>query len=259
MKRKLNASPTPSPLSPTLHTGCSGHIGRRSAMEDAHINLSDMDIKHMYPTVPPACRLAIYGILDGHGGAEVAKQASQLLPDKIIQNMQKNGKFKTTSKYVLRALEIAFKETEEAVLQSSHGTHQGCCVVLALIVNDVTYIANLGDSKAVLCRRLKSSATDEDMRTKDVIGTEDVSGSSVRNRLSVHSFPWTRGEISPPPAAECVPLTVDHDPDVPDERTRVVAAGGRVEAGRVYGPSDKNGMSHSIGVARTLGDGYMKK
>jgi len=78
--------------------------------------------------------------------------------------------------------------------------------VLLVLVNDVAHVANLGDSRAVLCRRRKSSTAPLPPRAAPV-GDDDVGGSGGTSQAQRHTFPWRRGECARPPPAEALPLT----------------------------------------------------
>lgn len=217
-----------------------------------------------YPELPNDDRICLYGILDGHGGRSIAEAVSQIFPDKLVSALTRSGKLKTTTKAVTKALEIAFAETESSVLQMAESSNCGCCAVIALIINNNVHVANLGDSKAVLCRQLKPSLTADEISKKIIVSNEDVAGSGAagvhRGSSQHHSFPWTRGNIPPPIPAECVRLTIDHRPTLPPEKDRVIGCGGSVENGRIVAPPDSiTGLQQSIGVARSFGDKYMKR
>jgi serine/threonine protein phosphatase PrpC len=246
-----------------LTTACFSHIGRRTSLEDVHLVLGDTELKQQFSFIPMACRVGLYAVLDGHGGAAISEAVARILPGHIMNTLNHSGKFRTTNKAVTKALEIAFQLTENEINGLAESANCGCCAVVALVVNNIVHIANLGDSKAVLCRQLKTALSEEVILKKNIVSDVDVSGpTSFSSSKSKHSFPWNRSEQpSPPPVpAESVSLTIDHRPSVPSEKSRVVACGGLVENGRIYSPADMvSGGRHSIGVARSFGDRVMKR
>ena len=60
--------------------------GWRTAMEDEHIAKECMQLDGK--------KGMLFGVFDGHGGAEVAKFANEMFPDMFIESMEfKAGKF----------------------------------------------------------------------------------------------------------------------------------------------------------------------
>lgn len=241
-----------------LTTACYSHIGRRSSLEDVHIILEDAELKQQFSFIPSDCRIGLYAILDGHGGRAISEVVAHILPGHIMTSLNRTGKFKTGNKAVTKALEISFQLTENEINQLEESENCGCCAVVALVVNNIVHIANLGDSKAVMCRQLRTTLSEEDILKKNTLSNVDVSGNTSSS--SRHSFPWNRGECPPPPLAESIALTVDHRPSLPSEKTRIVTCGGIVEEERIYAPVDvASGTRQSIGVARSFGDRKMKR
>lgn len=107
--------------------------GRRNSMEDAHhIELKD--------------NFAFFGLYDGHGGKDVADFAAQNLHDniKIVDYTH------ITNLPIL--LHDAFVKTHGDLDFTSFNTQdQGCTALVACIHNNQLFVANAGDSRAVLC------------------------------------------------------------------------------------------------------------
>jgi hypothetical protein len=91
----------------------------------------------------PKC--CFFGIYDGHGGVSCA----DFLRDNLHQYVIKDPTFPSNPKEALRrgfeAAEARFLE-----LASASGDKSGSCAVVLLIVGDMCYLANVGDSRAVL-------------------------------------------------------------------------------------------------------------
>jgi len=131
-------------------------------------------------------------------------------------------------------------ERSQALARAKKWT-DGCCVVLLVVVNDMAFVANMGDSKAVLCRHRRPGKPAKGAP----LSNEDVGGDGSVGAHLCHKFPWNRGECPAPPVADALPLTQDHKPILATERQRIEKAGGRIEGGRVNG---------AIEVARSFGD-----
>lgn len=135
-----------------LKFGLSAMQGWRMTMEDAHIS---------EPTFAEG--MSLFAVFDGHGGAEVAKFCNKHFPKHLKENENFiAGNYKA-------ALEETFLKMDE-MLMSSEGAEllkefradhdmsnsfAGCTANVVLIVNDTVYVANAGDSRAVIFNNSK--------------------------------------------------------------------------------------------------------
>lgn len=110
----------------------------------------------------------LFAVFDGHGGPEVSHYAAQLLPKELVKDQnfkQRNyGKALTsTFKKIDEIIESARGEEELTVISKRlgvAGTHggekvgyrAGTTAVVLLITKNRYYVANIGDSRAVLSR-----------------------------------------------------------------------------------------------------------
>eukprot|EP01111_Echinosteliopsis_oligospora_P000043 TRINITY_DN1003_c0_g1_i1.p1 TRINITY_DN1003_c0_g1~~TRINITY_DN1003_c0_g1_i1.p1 ORF type:complete len:278 (+),score=89.50 TRINITY_DN1003_c0_g1_i1:124-957(+) len=130
-------------MSFTLSAGFESIQGRRVTMEDAHVLLSDINPLFSLPSDQIR---AYYGVYDGHGGKNAADMTADLLHENII----KDEDFKQGD--IEKALRTGFEKTDKTILDKAskekwgHGTTAVVCVV----VGDSLYIANAGDSEAVI-------------------------------------------------------------------------------------------------------------
>ncbi|PSC74095.1 phosphatase 2C isoform A [Micractinium conductrix] len=224
--------------------GISAHQGWRKNMEDAHIALHMSDDCHLF------------GVFDGHGGPEVAKFCSKRMPTELQAcSGFKEGRFEECLKEVFHRMDELMRSREgftdlEALRRECEGgkdgegegedtydmlrklvqlqrmagqnggaaqegkegagaglqpevtVQAGCTAVVALIVRDMLYVANAGDSRAVLCRGSKA-----------------------------------------------LPMSEDHKPAAPDERARIMAAGGFLS--EIGGITRVNG---NLNLSRAIGD-----
>lgn len=95
-----------------------------------------------------------FAVYDGHGSS--GKEASQAANDYIQTYLEKNSKkIKTlvTDKNRESFLRNAFKTAESKLKGSGIDySNSGTCAISIFIQKNIAYIANLGDSRAVLCR-----------------------------------------------------------------------------------------------------------
>jgi len=182
-------------------------------MEDAHFALSELD-------GPGWADTAAFGVMDGHGGEQVARFCEQYLPLEIS---------KGSSKDLCGALTSAFHRMDEMLSGSAQrdgstspasGSAKfltanpdwvGCTANVCLIRADAIVVANAGDSRSVLCRR-----------------------------------------------GQAVPLSEDHKPNSPGERRRISKAGGSVEKQQV-GTIVQYRVNGNLNLSRSIGDLEYKK
>lgn len=126
-------------------------------------------------------------VMDGHGpaGHEVSSRVKQRLPAMVAEAWGRTND-------VCGALTQGFNAASQDLKHSGIDILcSGTTCVACVLQGDHLYVANVGDSRAIICR-----APPQDQEA-----------------------PWT-----------AVPLTRDHKPDLEDERRRIAAAGGRIAA-----------------------------
>jgi len=89
-------------------------------------------------------RKAFFAVYDGHGGARASEFTAQHLHSHILKH--------DFTEQPLVALKKAFAQLDSDWLNiaNHHGFDDGTTVIAVLIVNGTLYVANLGDSRAVL-------------------------------------------------------------------------------------------------------------
>mmetsp|Transcript_24056 Transcript_24056/g.42461 ORF Transcript_24056/g.42461 Transcript_24056/m.42461 type:complete len:347 (+) Transcript_24056:394-1434(+) len=104
--------------------------GPRAAMEDEYYVSDDC---------------SFFGVFDGHGGANVSKYARKTLYKRLKKELMNEENPGT-------ALSNAFQTISDAILGSPKFDLEGSTAVTVLLERDRLWTANLGDSRAVLCR-----------------------------------------------------------------------------------------------------------
>lgn len=215
-----------------------GNKGLRRSMEDEHVILDDAGCRALVPDLPAAVRFYFYAVIDGHGGRDVAAFVRDQLPPavlgqvKVVPSPMKAAAVKV-------AIKKAYDDTAEAVVAAcaANGWKDGACCVALLVLNDMAYVINLGDSKAVVCRRTGALAP----------ALPAGAGGLTKCRVGFHAFACTCPALPP---ADGKQLTQDHKPVLLSERERIEKAGGTVEDGRVNG---------QLEVARSFGDVSLRR
>ena len=114
----------------------SGHaemIGRRDGMEDVSIILKDIP-------VPGAM---LFGLFDGHGGREAAEAAAQQLPQAIADRLKSAPRPDEAYTAAFRQLHMDIKPW---------CVYVGTTAVIAVVEGTTLTVANVGDTRCVLCR-----------------------------------------------------------------------------------------------------------
>lgn len=132
--------------------------GWRPEMEDAHFTIGSLRGKGWEDT-------AAFGVMDGHGGHQVAHFCKRLLPQQIAKGPSQDPK---------ESLMAAFQKMDELLmggakhLPEKHlpvaeaAEDSGCTCIVSLVQPDTIIVANAGDSRAVLCRAGKAVSLSED-------------------------------------------------------------------------------------------------
>uniref|UniRef100_A0A0A9D2L7 protein-serine/threonine phosphatase n=1 Tax=Arundo donax TaxID=35708 RepID=A0A0A9D2L7_ARUDO len=127
-------------------------LGRHAAGEFSFAVVQANDVLEDHSQVETGAAATFVGVYDGHGGAEASRFISNNLSAHIVRLAQENG---TMSEDVVRN---AFSATEEGFLSLVHRTHLikpsmatiGSCCLVGIIWRGTLYLANLGDSRAVV-------------------------------------------------------------------------------------------------------------
>merc|ERR1712137_81092 len=118
--------------------GVSHTKGRRKDMQDATLIQGCFDGKENYD---------LFCVFDGHGTQEPATYAAKNLPEILKSNFSKE-------KDIVSSLYDSFITINQQM--KPFAVHCGTTAVVCLIKDHILYTANVGDSRAVLCRNSKA-------------------------------------------------------------------------------------------------------
>jgi len=105
-------------------------------------------------------QVVIFGVFDGHGGAEVSEYLSKTLPrfvEKALEGVKdsqtRNANILSgiSTEYLERKLSKAFCDCDEELRSMKPSSGSTAC--LALITEENVWVANTGDSRAVVSRK----------------------------------------------------------------------------------------------------------
>jgi len=156
--------------------------GWRVQMEDAHFATANLEGDGWTDT-------AAFGVMDGHGGKEVAQFCERHLPGEIGKGLSKDSRCALIAAFH-RMDEMLGDDDPQENLHSiaANPDWVGCTCVVCLVRPDVIVVANAGDSRAVLSRRRQAVPLSEDHKPN--LPTE-------RNRIAKAGGSIERQQVGP--------------------------------------------------------------
>ncbi|XP_024360174.1 probable protein phosphatase 2C 59 isoform X2 [Physcomitrium patens] len=117
--------------------GYSSSRGKRASMEDFHDTLISK---------VEGVMVGLFGVFDGHGGSRAAVYVKQ----NLFKNLLGHPQFVTDTNL---AIAETFKKTDQEYLKADNNQHRdaGSTASTAILVGDRLLVANVGDSRAVIC------------------------------------------------------------------------------------------------------------
>jgi protein phosphatase 1L len=145
--------------------GYSSLCGKRASMEDFHDAKSKMFGNQV---------IGLFGVFDGHGGS----RAAEYVKENLFDNLMNHPNFLDNTRL---AIVESYKQTDEDYLkeENNHQRDAGSTASTAVLVGDRLLVANVGDSRAVICRGGKAFALSDDHkpnRTDERQRIEDAGG-----------------------------------------------------------------------------------
>lgn len=195
---------------PVLQGYVAARRGEREEMQDAHVLLPDLS-SYLAALPSQVSNVSYFAVFDGHGGARASRFAAEHLHHNLAKKFP-TGDVDNLDKLIKKCLLDTFRQTDDDFLKKASSQKpawkDGTTATCVLVVDDTVYVANLGDSRAVLCRM-------------------EAEGSAEGQRRPV-----------------TLALSKEHNPTIYEERMRIQRAGGTVRDGRVLGVLE---VSRSLG------------
>ncbi|ORY96350.1 phosphatase 2C-domain-containing protein [Syncephalastrum racemosum] len=129
--------------------GASSMQGWRISMEDAHTTIPEYN----------KTGASFFAVFDGHGGSGVAKYSGQHLHKKVMDSqLFMSGRFRDSLKAGFLAIDDSLRKDPEYAHESS-----GCTAVAAMLTKDnMLFVSNAGDSRAIISTNGKAIALSQD-------------------------------------------------------------------------------------------------
>ncbi|KAI8147886.1 phosphatase 2C-like domain-containing protein [Fennellomyces sp. T-0311] len=191
--------------------GASSMQGWRINMEDAHTTIPE------YKNTGAS----FFAVFDGHGGSAVAKYSGERLHDLVFASkFYEQGNFREALRSSFLGIDEALRADPEYENETS-----GCTAVAALLTKDnVLYVSNAGDSRAIISTNGKAIALSHDHKPvdeKEAARIENAGGHVEFGRVNgnlalsraLGDFEFKQSETLPPEEQ-----VVTAEPDVTEHR-----------------------------------------
>jgi len=142
---------------------------------------------------------ALFGVFDGHGGAEVAKFCADHLPQVVAQGDSSKASvvLRDSFLHVDEMLVDLGRQTPPS--DPGHPDNAGCTAVVSLVTPDTIIVANAGDSRAVLCRNGRAVAVSQDHKPhlpKEAARIYKAGGFVTHQRCGPHNVHRVNGKLA---------------------------------------------------------------
>lgn len=154
-------------FAPRIRSGSHSDIGPRSSNEDEHIRIDDLctHLGSLYRWSEPS---SFYAVFDGHGG----RDAAVYMKDNAMKIFFEDADLPETAdidENLLQALETchrrSYLQADRALAEeASVDSYCGTTALTALVLGTNLLIANVGDCRAVLCRKGDAVQLSQDHR-----------------------------------------------------------------------------------------------
>jgi integrin-linked kinase-associated serine/threonine phosphatase 2C len=137
-----------------LRSATAGDKGMRRQMEDETLICGSL--REQVSSLSQERDFAVFAVLDGHGGKQVAGFVKMYLAAELGTAMAaedpENKEKPLSDKRIKRCVEMAFQRIDARIASELAGAFDGCCANVLLINKETVFCINLGDSASYLCR-----------------------------------------------------------------------------------------------------------
>ena len=138
--------------------------------------------------------ISMFCLFDGNNNVKCQRVVSDELPQSLKLAMQGNDDMKSIDKqeklfaYLKQTIETTFEQVDQNFLKNqyklgSSDYDSSCTCILLMVIGDFIICANLGDSKAILCRQKAAFLLSQDLNISNSQEFERVS--QIANRFQI--------------------------------------------------------------------------
>jgi serine/threonine protein phosphatase PrpC len=228
-------------------------VGTRPTQEDRYclINNGWADIPNSAGW--PPCRF--YGVFDGHNGPGASTLVATLLWSQVqsrLVSLLREVPSMPSGAALEKVIRDAFAATEAHLCEEESVSTSGCTATCALVLGDVLVVANLGDSRTVLCHgeRLLWQSVDHKPGTASEKARIEAAGGHV-------SLTHARGQINVPRLNGVLSVSRSLG-DAEFKAAGIMSVGesiGRAHYGAAYDGAAHDGADHDGAVAGIMSVG----
>ncbi|CAP23638.2 Protein CBG02976 [Caenorhabditis briggsae] len=128
--------------------------GERSDMQDTHIMQPKFDLGADKEFLS---RSSFFAIFDGHAGPRASEHCQRQMGKTVKEKLDKSSDFTTMTKSLKQSFTESYKSVDDEFLalakQNKPMWKDGTTATTMIILNNVVYVANIGDSKVVVARK----------------------------------------------------------------------------------------------------------
>eukprot|EP01116_Phalansterium_solitarium_P009143 TRINITY_DN23177_c0_g1_i1.p1 TRINITY_DN23177_c0_g1~~TRINITY_DN23177_c0_g1_i1.p1 ORF type:complete len:335 (+),score=67.77 TRINITY_DN23177_c0_g1_i1:197-1201(+) len=193
-------------------------LGRRQEMEDEFLLHGDFMGPGKYD---------LFGLFDGHSGRQAAEFAARTFPGVLGQQLEAESDVLVALRSSFLAVHEQFREQIKGDLEARHA---GATALLVLVSQDRVYVANVGDTRAVICRGGKAERlsfdhkpTEEEDRIRALGG--HVSGGATKRVNGMVAVSRAIGDFAVEPQISCEPF-LNEAPLSADDEFLILACDG---------------------------------
>lgn len=193
----------------SLIWGYSGMQGWRDRMEDAHIAIPCLGAVSSSSS-PGWQQTALFGVMDGHGGEQVAQFCQCHLPNELARESPQDAGAALISAfhrmdellkdpYNLKEFQSFTNDTSTFEPWRASPDTTGCTAVIACIQPRSIVVANAGDSRAVLSRRGKAIDMSSDHKPNlpgEVARIQNAGGVIIEQQIGDHVHYRVNGNLN---------------------------------------------------------------
>jgi protein phosphatase len=146
-------------------------VGQKRNMNQDYVYTSDKSVGNL-PN--------LYVVADGMGGHNAGDFASKFTVQQLVKSIDSNPETNPI-KIIRKSIEIANNELIQKSIENSELTGMGTTLVVATIVNDYIYVANIGDSRLYIINHEIKQITKDHSLVEEMIRLGEIDRQDARN------------------------------------------------------------------------------